>query len=151
MRRKSTPDHRQPNGSPRPAPGGGVGRRRWPAWLGLFVLLFNLLAAPAIGLGHNGAFAAELDGAMVICTSQGMLVLDADGKSHPPADSSDHDGICVFCLPLMQGGSLAPVADMVVLPPSVTALLVEAPTSQLPPLPGIARKAHPARAPPASV
>jgi len=97
---------------------GGV-RRRVAAAAGLLVVLLNILAGlasapvqvalPARANGESPAMAALLASTLVICTAQGVVVLDADGQ---PADGGAHKGSCIFCLPLMAGSCPAPDAGM---------------------------------------
>jgi hypothetical protein len=129
------------------------------SWLGLFLLLFNVAGGGAIPppSAHAGAtplFAQELLSVdrTVICTAAGMVVLGRDGK---PVDENrphaPHDGFCVFCLPLMHAGAVAPVADSgAVLPPASSAPLVFADGYRRSVRPSV-HNPNPARAPPASV
>ncbi|WP_173979574.1 DUF2946 family protein [Magnetospirillum sp. UT-4] len=74
--------------------------RRVGAWLALLVVAFNLagglvMPASAVSLGET-----------VICTAAGMMVLPAAGDQQVPA--AEAAGPCVFCLPLLHGGAIAP-------------------------------------------
>lgn len=121
-------------------------------WLGLFLLVFNAVIGPlAVGDGSAGRpvpFAAEFAGDTVICTAQGMLVLDRDGHARTPTGQAGHDGFCVFCLPLTHAGSgQAPTLAVAPLPP-MRVLAVVRPDAVSPPDFRQRRDPNPARAPP---
>ena len=121
-------------------------------WLGLFLLLFNVVIGPlAVGDGSVARpipVAAEVSGDIVICTSQGMLVLDRTGHPRDPSGRTGHDGFCVFCLPLAQTGS-GHVPTMAVVPlPSMQVLAVVRPEASHSPDALRRRVPNPARAPP---
>lgn len=86
-------------------------RRTVASALGLLVILFNLVAGPLLAsTASAGAapFAEEIFGdRIVVCTGAGMVVFDRDGR-RVPADGRA-PAMCVFCLPLVQGGVDAPV------------------------------------------
>lgn len=71
-------------------------RRQIAAWLGGVLLLANILLAPALGYRP---MALSAEGGLVICTSEGRIVLGPSGEKLP--DAPEHDQhICAFCLPL---------------------------------------------------
>jgi len=132
----------------------GLFRRRVVSWLGLWLLAVNLIVGgilPARSAEAGPApFAQDiLSDRIVICTASGMLVVDRDGK---PVDEggqpSSHDGICVFCLPLMHSGASAPAADIGIALPSLSATVVALADSYRRPVLRAAHNPHPARAPP---
>ena len=128
------------------------GRRRLGGWLGLLLLAFNVVLGPlAVGDGSLARpipLAAELAGDMVICTSQGMVVLDRDGHPRAPGGQTGHDGFCVFCLPLAHAGSGAvPAPAIAPLPLRLVAEVVR-PEPVFAPQSGRHRDPNPARAPP---
>lgn len=105
-------------------------RRSLVSWLGLALLLFNLTAGTALPVAAEGALPSLADGRMVVCTAAGMAVFNEDGS---PA--ADHDGFCVFCLPLLHAGGAAPVASVALPVPvdAAVAVLPPAPTRLAPP------------------
>ena len=126
--------------------------RRVGGWLGLLLLLFNVVIGPLAAGGGSAErplpFAAELDGDTVICPAQGMLVLDRDGHPRGPSGRTGHDGFCVFCLPLTHIGSgHAPTLAMAPLP-EMRVLAVVRPDDISPPDIRRHRDPNPARAPP---
>lgn len=92
-------------------PSRGRIRRTVVSVLGLFVILFNLVAGTLLAsTTETGAapFLEEMFGdRIVVCTGAGMIVVDADGNTVP------RDGgvapLCVYCLPLTAGAADAPV------------------------------------------
>lgn len=92
-------------------PSRGRMRRRVVSALGLFVILFNLVAGTLIASTTSGAAAPFVDeifgDRIVVCTGAGMIVLDAQGN--PVHDDTGAQPMCVFCLPLVQGAADAPV------------------------------------------
>ncbi|TAN55574.1 MAG: DUF2946 domain-containing protein [Magnetospirillum sp.] len=87
-----------------PAP---AGFRRFVSWLGVFLVLFNLIAS-----GLLPAAASPLAGErIVVCTAQGMVVLGADGQPSATDEGAErHADLCAFCLPLMHAsGAPQPV------------------------------------------
>ncbi|OIR02004.1 hypothetical protein GALL_158620 [mine drainage metagenome] len=91
-------------------------RRGVSVWLGLLLLAFNLLAADMLAAPADAAapsaqapFAQALRGdRIIICTAAGLVVLDRGGHPVGGGNSAGHQGLCVFCLPLMQGIATAP-------------------------------------------
>jgi hypothetical protein len=92
-------------------PSRGSVRREVASALGLLVILFNLVAGTLLAsTARSGAapFLDEMFGdRIVVCTGAGMIVLGADGK--PVSEPGAVEPLCVFCLPLVQGGADAPV------------------------------------------
>lgn len=89
------------------------------SWLGLFLLIFNVLGGGALPARAADAglapFAQDLLGdRIVICTAAGMVVMDRDGNVIDTGGNSAHTDFCVFCLPLMHGGAQAPTAQAVI-------------------------------------
>lgn len=93
----------------------GGARRRIVAWAAALAILMNfavgglVTAKPAaLDRGSPGLD----DAAIVICTAQGKIVVDRDGRpvSRPSGEHEGHEGPhCLFCLPLMHG-AVAPAA-----------------------------------------
>ncbi len=83
----------------------GRARREIVAFLGGLLILFNVLAVGVLGASAHGA--SPMSGDIVICTGDGMIVVDHSGK---PAEDKGCAGktLCPFCLPLMQGNARAP-------------------------------------------
>lgn len=124
------------------ADGGGASwEQRLLAWGALLLLLFNLAAVPAVG--RSGW---ELQ--TTICTSQGPMTLGNDGKPHPLNPSHDHKAYCLFCLPLMQGGGIAPVSDIDTVLPSLSGRETTFPNHLCQIDHSALQATHPARAPP---
>ncbi len=94
----------------------GLFRRRLVSWLGLFLLVFNVLGASALPARSAEAgpapFAQEFLGdRIVVCTAAGMVVMDLNGNVVGTGDTSAaHSDFCVYCLPLMHGGAQLPAA-----------------------------------------
>lgn len=119
--------------------------------LTLAVLLLNVFAGATLPAGQGPGFAAGLqDEHVQICTSSGMVVLDENGRAIPQAPAG-HDGLCVFCLPLLHGGITAPAQLLELIPTAqASSPSYPAPNQSVPPirrLPGSAE----ARAPPSPV
>jgi len=92
----------------------GRWRRNVAAFFGLWLILFNVVAAAALPSSALAGRAPFLDGALgdriVICTGLGMVVVDHDG--HPvKTPSGEPQPLCPFCLPLMQGALDAPAVQ----------------------------------------
>jgi hypothetical protein len=110
-----------------PVPASAGSGRRLGAWLGLFLLVFNLLGAGA--MPADGSPTAQ--GGWVICSPNGMSAIAADGTALP----ADHGGLCLFCLPLLHAGLTPPPVGQIettpllmpVAPPPQTAPEVRAP------------------------
>ncbi|MDR3522812.1 MAG: hypothetical protein P4L66_01790 [Acetobacteraceae bacterium] len=79
------------------------------AWLGTTLLLLNLVAA-AVMPPHIAA-AAGWAGAIEICSSEGMIWVDASGHRLKQGGTPTHTVECQFCLPLLHaafGPAIAP-------------------------------------------
>lgn len=125
-------------------PSVGWARRHLLAWLGLFLLLFNLAAGSA--LQAQPLALDTSDDHLIICTAGGMAVIDRNGTPVTP-DHAGENGFCGACLPFTHGAVLTPVAATLPVPfvqPIPRAPLVDAePANVARPL----RLAYP-RAPP---
>ncbi|HUO53567.1 MAG TPA: DUF2946 family protein [Rhodoblastus sp.] len=90
----------------------GRARREFMAMVGALVVLFNLLAAGALGASTRAAgsmMLANLSGEeIVICSGGGMIVVDRHGQPVENQDGATHRALCPFCAPLMQGHAKAP-------------------------------------------
>jgi hypothetical protein len=84
-------------------------RREVVALIGGLLVLFNIIAAGAFGASaRTMALSNPSADRTVICSGEGMIVVDRSGK---PVDDRDRSGQklgCPFCLPLMQGHAKAP-------------------------------------------
>ncbi len=91
-------------------PSRGAVRREIAAALGLLVILFNLVAGTLLASTARSGAAPFLDEVfgdrIVVCTGAGMIVFGPDGR--PETESGTIEPLCVFCLPLVQGGADAP-------------------------------------------
>lgn len=87
-----------------PSQPGWMRRRSVGAWLGLLLLILDILAGGALPPDPGTAFAQELGGDHIqICTAAGMVELGPDGA--PISDGvPGHEHICIFCLPIWSGG-----------------------------------------------
>lgn len=88
-------------------PSRGQTRRGIVSWLGLFLLLFSLVAG-----GILPAQAAPLGGDddhLIVCTAGGMAIVDRNGTPVSP-DHVGENGFCGACLPFLHGAVLTPVA-----------------------------------------
>ena len=124
------------------------------AWLGLFVLVSNILAAPVIGKVSTTSLRDSLQtvealGRLAICTSQGV-VNNAPGKPTNPAPihKNDHEALCIFCLPLSHGATDAPASTALPSPPDMSARTTFVLANRPEPAPAQIRPSSPARAPP---
>lgn len=125
-------------------PSVGRTRRHVFAWLGLFLLLFNLTAGSA--LQAQPLPLGDQDDHLIVCTAGGMAVIDRNGTPVTP-DHAGENGFCGACLPFVHGAVLTPAAATLPVPfvqPIPRAPLVDAePVNVARPL----RLAYP-RAPP---
>jgi hypothetical protein len=85
-------------------------RRRIGALVGLWAILFNVVAATLLGATAqaNSPMFAGLDGDRIaVCAGLGAIVVDSRGD---PIRQQDGVGqpMCPFCLPLMQANVLPP-------------------------------------------
>ncbi|MGO4871293.1 MAG: DUF2946 family protein [Roseiarcus sp.] len=91
-------------------PNRGRVRLRIIALVGLWAILFNLVAATLLGATAqaNAPMFGDLTGdRIVVCTGLGMIVLDQHGNPVNQQDGGSQP-LCPFCLPLMQANVLAP-------------------------------------------
>lgn len=129
-------------------PARGRRRRGFAGVIGLWIVLFNILAATLFGAVAKAetSVAGGFDGEkIVVCTGLGMVTLDRDGK---PTDPGAPRAICPFCLPMMQGRLDVPVAGTAPAAPVAGAVVVMSPCEGVPPTPSRCVRAAPARAPP---
>lgn len=89
-------------------PSVGRCRRAVSSWLGLFLLLFNLMAGGALPLQASTLDVTAGDH-LIVCTVGGMAVIDRNGTPVSP-DHPGENGFCGACLPLLHGAVLNPVA-----------------------------------------
>jgi hypothetical protein len=126
-------------------PARGRRRRAFGGVVGLWVVLFNILAATLLGAAAKADASAGLEGGkIVVCTGLGMVTLDGDGKPIDPGATP----LCPFCLPMMQGQLDVPVAAAAPAAPVTGAVIVSSVWEQVPSAPARAVRAAPARAPP---
>lgn len=129
-------------------------RRSVASWLGLFLILFNLGGAGALALrpadSAPALFTQEFrQDVVVVCTASGMEIIDrSTGKPIDGGSPSSSGGMCVFCLPLLHGSTIAASADLVPSEPAYTRLAIVPPPSDILPTLTAAISPHPARAPP---
>jgi hypothetical protein len=126
-------------------PARGRRRRGFAAVSGLWIVLFNILAATLLGAAAKADASGLEGGKIVVCTGFGMVTLDRDGK---PTDPGAPRAICPFCLPMMQGQLDVPVAGTTPAAPIAGAVIVTSVRERIPPAPARAVRAAPARAPP---
>ncbi|MCR6628567.1 MAG: DUF2946 family protein [Magnetospirillum sp.] len=124
----------------------GRRRRTLSAWMGLVLLLFNVVAGGA--LPAQAAVPSLSDDHLIVCTAGGMAVIDRNGTPVSP-DHAGENGFCGACLPFSHGAVLTPLA--VPLPVPFVQPLPRAPLADAEP----ARVARPLRlafprAPPAA-
>jgi len=116
-------------------------------WIGLWLILLNVLAAPLAPSPVMAAVPATLDGQpYIICGMGGAFAPDQQSPSDQnPAHAPD---ICAFCLPMLHGAAALPVPPPLPAPPAI-AVATHAPTppAQAPPV-RVAITANGARAPP---
>jgi len=85
-------------------------RVRGAALVGMWAILFNLVAAALLGANAqaNSPMFAGLGGdRIIVCTGLGAIVLDRRGNPAPQEDGGGAP-MCPFCLPLMQANVLPP-------------------------------------------
>jgi hypothetical protein len=93
-------------------------RRKVVAFLGILIVLFNIVGGFSKGLAGDNSSPALTDltgDLIVICTGAGMIVVDRDGKPVDPG-SGGLPEICPFCLPLAHGAVAAPAAPVLSMP-----------------------------------
>lgn len=85
--------------------------KRCIAWLGLFLVLFNLSAGEALPL--MPFYGGDTGGWDDICTSGGIVSNALNDSRHGTggATRNTHAALCAFCLPLLHGGTLSPAAE----------------------------------------
>lgn len=99
-------------------PGCGSIRREVMSCLGIFLVLLNIIAGALLvprdtDAGLSLANRLLLGDRQVICTAAGMVVIGADGTTLPDDGGAMASELCVFCLPLVQGGKAPPtLADL---------------------------------------
>lgn len=129
----------------------GRARRGIVAMIGGLLVLFNILAAGMLGASAHAASPMLGDLAsdrVVICTGEGMIVVDHSGKPVDDKGGSTGKVLCPFCLPLMQGHAKAPdLADAAPAPVSLTVVLTRFHQVERPATASLACAARP-RAPP---
>jgi len=112
--------------------------------LAVWLLLANILLAPVLAARP---MAIATDGGLVICTSEGRVVIGADGVPSAPQPAAD-DHFCALCLPLSASGAAILTASIEAWAPiAATNLSFPAPRSSAPN--SAPQKAGSARAPPA--
>lgn len=107
-------------------------RRAVAAWVGLFLLLFNLVAGGALPAQAAGSLSS--DDHLVVCTAGGMAVIDRNGTPVTP-DHAGENGFCGACLPFCHGAVLAPTAALLpqpILQPVPRAPLADAEPANVP-------------------
>lgn len=103
-----------------------MGRRSVGAWLGLVLLLAEILVGGALPLVPGKSVAQALgDDHVWVCTTAGMVELGADGV---PLDSGQagHQRLCAFCLPVF-GGGFGHAPELATLPARLAASLASPP------------------------
>ena len=94
-----------------------VKRRVVCAWLGLVLILANVVLGLAAGPQPMTVVSDQAGDSVVICSVHGAFTVKADdapAQQHDQ-DSQDH-GLCPCCLPLSWGGAAALVASVTTLP-----------------------------------
>ncbi|MGE5476693.1 MAG: DUF2946 family protein, partial [Bacteroidales bacterium] len=87
----------------------GAVRRAVMTWLGLLLIVFNVLGTAALPARAQALSSAE-PGHIEICTAAGIVLLDVDGSDLHPAGGLQHAPLCQFCLPLAHAGASVPTA-----------------------------------------
>ncbi|HTH18377.1 MAG TPA: DUF2946 family protein [Magnetospirillum sp.] len=87
-------------------------RRKFVSWLGLVLLLFNVVAGGAL---PAQTATADADDHLIICTAGGLAAVDRNGTP-VSADHTSENGFCASCLPLCHGAILTPEAALVPVP-----------------------------------
>jgi len=126
-----------------------VKRRTVCAWLGLVLILANVVLGLALGPQPMTVVTGQAGESVVICSVHGAFTVKTDDIPVHDQDSQDH-GMCPCCLPLAWGdaAALAAAAPPLPLPPSSRAIaLVWSATNAPAPLPD---KSSRARAPPSA-
>lgn len=85
-------------------------RRVFGAWTGLILLTLEILLGGALPLVPATSSARPLDGDHLwICTSAGMVEVGTDGIPLT-SGGTEHQRLCVFCLPVLSGALDTPPA-----------------------------------------
>lgn len=94
-------------------PSVGRARRFLSSWVGLFLLLFNVVASGTL----PSQVPADLSGNdyIIVCTAGGMAVIDHNGTPVAP-EHAGLNGFCGYCLPLMHGTAMTAAAAPLPLP-----------------------------------
>ncbi|HLO75231.1 MAG TPA: DUF2946 family protein [Magnetospirillum sp.] len=83
------------------------------AWIGLFLLMFNVVAGGA--LPASAAQPVTPDDHLIVCTAGGMAVIDRNGTPVSP-DHAGENGFCGACLPFLHGAVITPAAALLPTP-----------------------------------
>lgn len=117
--------------------------RRVAAWLALWVVLSGALGGLAPAQAQSSALGS------VVCTAAGMTVIAAQDDDTLGRDMP-RTALCLFCLPLLHGGALAPqMAEPAFFPSSALGSVVR-PDAAVRPVADPHRSASAPRAPPLS-
>ncbi len=135
----------------------GRNRRVLASWLGVFLLVVNVIGAGFLPVRPADAgpapFARDIVGDdIVVCTAAGMVVMDRDGHVVDTKGGGGHADLCVFCLPLMHVGAQTPaaVAVIVAIMPTERPIALFGPAEPSRPAPALLVGASSPRAPPLS-
>lgn len=85
-------------------------RREFASALGIFIVLWNLVVGFAIAARPVATDGMGIPQIGVLCTSDGALSLAGDDAAGQPEQKPIHNPHCMFCVPLFQGGLLAPTS-----------------------------------------
>ena len=130
-------------------------RRAVASWLGLLLILFNLVGAGALALRPTDSTPSLFTQALrqdvvVVCTASGMEIFDrSSGKPIDSGSPASSGGMCVFCLPLLHGTTITASADFATTEPAFSRLAVVPPPTDILSALTAAVSPYPARAPPA--
>lgn len=91
-------------------------RRHVSVWLGIVALAFNIFAGAVLpaqpAQAETNSAAGDAAGQpLMVCTPDGMVEIGQDGKPVPSQQTSGHDQLCIFCLPLLHGGTNVPAIE----------------------------------------
>ena len=126
-----------------------VKRRVVCAWLGLVLILANVVLGLAVGPQPMTVVSDQAGDSVVICSVHGAFTVKTDDAPAHDQDSQDH-GLCPCCLPLSWGGVAALVASVasLPLPPSSRSLALAWDAADAPA--ALPDKGRRARAPPSA-